>query len=80
VKIPSRRRAAGAGAELEAELRAQVTDSEQKLRVAVDVDHDFEAHLHSARLLDLLDRARSNNIDTTEWVDPDILTIAQGSA
>jgi hypothetical protein len=35
---------------------------------------------HAARLLDLLDRARASNIDTTGWVPATLMAVVMASA
>lgn len=39
-----------------------------------------QVHRHAARLLDLLDRARANDIDTTGWVPATVMAVVMASA
>lgn len=58
-------------------LRTQVDRAQRALVAAGDAD---EVHRHSARLLDLLERAASNGVDTTEWVPSDVVSAASFAA
>lgn len=49
-------------------LQDNIMASQRLLQAAQQAGHPFEVHLHSARLLDLLDRAADNGVDTTGWV------------
>jgi hypothetical protein len=60
----------------EAVLRDKIDTVQQSLRIARQLDHPFEAHLHNARLLDLLERATLHAVDTTDWVDDVVLAAA----
>jgi hypothetical protein len=57
-------------------LRERIEAAQRSLEVARRGGHAFEVHLHSARLLDLLDRAERNAVDTTGWVDGAVLDTA----
>jgi hypothetical protein len=39
-----------------------------------------QVHRHAARLLDLLDRARANDVDTTGWVPATLMEVVMASA
>jgi hypothetical protein len=60
-----------------ATLRTQVDLAQRALARAGDTD---EVHRHSARLLDLLERAAANGVDTTEWVPSDVVSAASLAA
>jgi hypothetical protein len=64
----------------ETALREGIDRAQEGLRRAHREDLPYEASVHAARLLDLMDRARSNGIDTTGWVDRELLTAALISA
>lgn len=49
-------------------LREEIESTRRSLETAQRADQSFEVHLHSARLLDLLDRAERNAVDTAGWV------------
>jgi hypothetical protein len=53
-------------------LRQQVIDSQQALLLAEQTDDFAKTSMHSARLLDLLDRAANNGIDTTAWISAEL--------
>ncbi|MEV4313519.1 hypothetical protein [Actinocrispum sp. NPDC049592] len=57
----------GTTSEFETVLRSQVTDTFAALAEVRRAGHDYEAHLHSARVRDLLDLAARHGIDTTGW-------------
>ena len=57
-------------------LRGGVEDAQRELQRAEQDGRDHDAHRHSARLLDLLDRAAVSGIDTTGWVAPTVLSVA----
>lgn len=62
------------------ELRTQVDHAGQALtqaRRSADPDH---VHQHSARLLDLLDRAAAHGVDTHDWVADDLVATARTAA
>ncbi|MDD7965411.1 hypothetical protein [Actinomycetospora lemnae] len=61
-------------------LREGVERAQDGLRRARREDLPYEATAHAARLLDLLDRAHDAGIDTTSWVDPELVTAAQALA
>lgn len=54
-------------------LRSQVDHSLRMLAVARQAGHEYEAHLHGARIRDLLGRAATHGINTGDWVDPAVL-------
>jgi hypothetical protein len=60
-----------------ATLRTQVDLAQRALAGAADVN---EVHRHSARLLDLLERAEANGVDTTEWVPSTVVSAASVAA
>jgi hypothetical protein len=64
----------------ETALHEGITRAQEGLRRARDEDLPHEATAYAARLLDLVDRARENGIDTTSWVDPELMTDALASA
>jgi hypothetical protein len=57
-------------------LRHNIEGSRRSLKAAQQADHPYEVHLHSARLMDLLDCAAENGIDTTGWISRDALATA----
>jgi hypothetical protein len=57
-------------------LRENIEATQRSLRTAQEAGHPFEVHLHSARLMDLLDRAATNGVDTTGWVPEAALSAA----
>jgi hypothetical protein len=57
-------------------LHDSIMRSQHLLRAAQQAGHPFDVHLHSARLMDLLDRAADNDVDTTGWVHQDALSTA----
>jgi hypothetical protein len=60
----------------ETTLRAQVAEVWQKLAVAQRAGLEYEAHLHAARIQDLLDLGARHGVDTGAWVDPALLESA----
>jgi hypothetical protein len=54
----------------ETTLREQVAAVRRKLVVAQQAELEYEAHLHAARIQDLLDLGARHGIDTSAWVDP----------
>jgi hypothetical protein len=64
----------------ETALHEGITRAQEGLRWARREDLPHEATAYAARLLDLVDRARENGIDTTAWVDPELMTAALASA
>jgi len=59
--------------EFETNLLSQVDQSRQHLEVASRAGHEYEAHLHGARIRDLLEMAARHGVDTSDWVDPALL-------
>jgi hypothetical protein len=57
-------------------LRAQVEQAQRGLDQARQAGDGDLVHRHSARLLDLLDRAAAHGVDTAGWVPPDALALA----
>ncbi|WNV84860.1 hypothetical protein [Umezawaea sp. Da 62-37] len=57
-------------------LREEMETTQRSLEAAQQAGLPFEVHLHSARLLDLLDRAERNSVDTTGWVPEASLSMA----
>jgi hypothetical protein len=66
----------GEMSEFTAVLRHNIEGNQRSLKAAQQADHPYEVHLHSARLLDLLDRAAENGVDTTGWIHRDTLASA----
>lgn len=66
----------GMMSEFETVLRSQIDGARRTLDEARQVGHDYEAHLHAARIRDLLDMAANHEIDTRDWVDPALLDAA----
>ncbi|HVK25116.1 MAG TPA: hypothetical protein VM677_27480 [Actinokineospora sp.] len=62
--------------EFETALRGQIAEALRRLDLAQRARLDYEAHLHAARIRDLLDVARRHDIDTAVWVDTDLLASA----
>jgi hypothetical protein len=62
--------------EFTAVLCDNIEGSQRSLKAAQQADHPYEVHLHSARLMGLLDRAAENGIDTTRWIHRDTLVNA----
>lgn len=67
----------GRVSEFEAVLRGQIAHAERGLEQAQRAGLDHEAHLHGARLLDLLDRATGHGVDAPAWVRPEVLAAAR---
>jgi len=61
-------------------LSTQVGLAQQALSQARQAGDNDQVHRHSARLLDLLDRAASHGVDTTDWVPPDVVSAASIAA
>lgn len=61
-------------------LRTQVDLAQQALAQARQAGDNHQVHRHSARLLDLLERATSHGVDTTDWVPPDVVSTASIAA
>ena len=57
-------------------LRHQIEAAQQGLALARD---ERDLHRHSARLLDLLDRAAATDVDTAGWVRPAVMALASGN-
>lgn len=66
--------------EFVAVLRAQVDQARHALDQARRIDDNDHVHQHSARLLDLLERAASHGVDTTDWVSADLVSVATAAA
>lgn len=64
----------------ETALRESVVSAQQRLKSAHLEAQPSEVHRHAARLLDLLDRARVNDIDTTDWVPASEMAVVMASA
>jgi hypothetical protein len=60
-------------------LRQNIETTQRRLRAAEQAGLERDVHLHSARLLDLLDRAASHGVDTSGWVQPFALAVAVGN-
>ena len=50
------------------ELRAQIETAQRGLVLAKQAGLSYEAHLHRARVQDLLEMAARHGIDATGWV------------
>jgi hypothetical protein len=64
----------------ETALHESVMSAQQQLERAYLEAQPSQVHRHAARLLDLLDRARSNDIDTTGWVPARVMAVVMASA
>jgi hypothetical protein len=64
----------------ETALRESVMSARRQLERAHLDAHPSQIHRHAARLLDLLDRARANDIDTTDWVPATLMAVVMTSA
>jgi hypothetical protein len=62
-----------------AELRHQIVTAGQTLSQARQAEDDHAVHQHSARLLDLLDRAEATDVDTSDWVPASVVAAAAGN-
>lgn len=60
-------------------LHTRISDAQRALEQARNAGHEHEVHLHSARLLDLIDRAVGLGADVSGWVHPAVLSIATQS-
>jgi len=60
-------------------LRENIETVQRRLRAAEQAGLEREVHLHSARLLDLVDRATRHGIDISGWVQPIALAVATGN-
>jgi hypothetical protein len=56
------------------ELRTQIETVQHNLLLASEAGLPYEAHLHRARLQDLMDIAARHNVDVSAWVDPALVT------
>lgn len=65
---------------LETALRESVMSARLQLERAFLDEQPSQVHRHAARLLDLLDRARANDIDTTGWVPATLMAVVMASA
>jgi hypothetical protein len=64
----------------ETALRESVMSARRQLERA-DLDgQPAQVHRHAARLLDLLDRARANDIDTSGWIPATLMAVVMASA
>lgn len=61
-------------------LRAEVDQAQRALTEARLAGDGNQVHRSGARLLDLLDRAKSNGVDTTGWVPPELIALASTAA
>jgi hypothetical protein len=61
-------------------LHTQVDLAQRALGEARRAEDAEQVHRHSARLLDLLDRATSHGVDTTDWVPAEVLSVASNAA
>jgi len=64
----------------ETALRESVTSARLQLERAHLDGQPAQVHRHAARLLDLLDRARANDIDTTGWIPATLMAVVMASA
>jgi hypothetical protein len=64
----------------ETALRESVMSARRQLERAHMDGRPSQVYRHAARLLDLLDRARANDIDTTGWVPATLMTVVLASA
>jgi len=64
----------------ETALREGVRQAQERMMRARREGLSQEEFTQAARLLDLVDRARDNNIDIKDWVDPELLAAALASA
>jgi hypothetical protein len=55
------------------ELHTQIKTVQHNLALASRAGLSYEAHLHRARLEDLIDMAERHGIDVTAWVDRELL-------
>jgi hypothetical protein len=65
--------------EFTAVLRDQLGTTERALVAAKEAAQTRELYRHSARVLDLMDRASRNGVETTGWVPEDALSVAQAT-
>ena len=52
------------------ELHTQIVTCQHSLALAQQAGLSYEAHLHRARLEDLMDMAARHGIDVSAWIDP----------
>ena len=64
----------------ETALRDSVMSARRQLERAYLDGQPAQVHRHAARLLDLLDRARANDIDTTGWIPATLMTVLASAA
>jgi post-segregation antitoxin (ccd killing protein) len=64
----------------ETALRESVMSARRQLERAYLDAQPSQVHRHAARLLDLLDRARANGIDTSGWVPATLMAVVMTSA
>jgi hypothetical protein len=64
----------------ETALRESAMSARRQLERAHLEEQPSEVHRHAARLLDLLDRARANDVDTTGWVPATLMAVVTASA
>jgi hypothetical protein len=64
----------------ETALRESAMSARRQLERAYLDAQPARIHRHAARLLDLLDRARANDIDTSSWVPATLMTVVMTSA
>ena len=64
----------------ETALRESVMSAQRQLERTDPEAQPAQVHRHAARLLDLLDRARANDIDTTGWVPASVMAVVMASA
>ncbi|HEY5881692.1 MAG TPA: hypothetical protein VIU11_22475 [Nakamurella sp.] len=57
-------------------LRDQIAATQAALVAAQQGNLPRQVYRHSARLLDLLDRAARDGVDTSGWVREDVLAVA----
>lgn len=63
-----------------AALREAIERAETRLQQAHRDGQPYEESAHAARLLDLVDRARDNDVDTTGWVRQEVMADARAKA
>lgn len=61
-------------------LYSQVDLARHELEKACETGGLDSVHRHSARLLDLLERAAAHGVDTNDWVSPELLSVALTAA
>ena len=61
-------------------LHTGVDQARQALEQAQHAGDNDQVHRHGARLLDLLERAASYGVDTSDWVSPDLVSLASAAA